>query len=103
MNHYYMFNKNFRTDRKFKILSISNESLNGQRIDFDRIDLNSVKFVDIEEDVHIIACWRKFESCRIEFLIEHENYSQIPVGAMCEIYDAKIIDCIRLIKLSKNL
>lgn len=103
MKYCYMFNKNFKTDRRFKILSISDESLNGQRIDFDRINLNSVKFLNIEEDIHIIACWLRFETCHTEFLIEHESYPQVPIGAMAEVYNAKIISYIRLIKLSKNL
>lgn len=103
MVHYYKFNKDFKTDRRFKILSISDESLNGQRIDFDRINLNSVKFLNIEEDIHIIACWLRFETCHTEFLIEHESYPQVLIGAMAEVYDAKIISYIRLIKLSKNL
>lgn len=100
MIKYYYFNKNFKTNRRFKILSISDESLNGQRIDFNKINLNSVKFLNIEEDIHIIACWLRFETCHIEFLIEHENFPQIPLGIMMERYDAKIINCTKLIKLS---
>lgn len=100
MKHYYLFNKNFKTNRRFKILSISDENLYGQRIDFNRINLNSVKFLNIEEDIHILACWLRFETCHTEFLIEHESYPQVPVGAMAERFDAKIVDCIRLIKLN---
>ena len=103
MSYYYKFSKHFRTNRRFKILSTSGKTLDGQKIDFDRIDLSSVKFLNIKEDIHILACWLKFETSLIEFLIEHESYSQVPVGAMAKVYDAKIIDYIRLIKLSKKL
>ena len=103
MKYAYMFNKNFKTERRFKTLAILDKDVYNHRIDLDRVDFNSFKFLNIEEDIHILVCWRNFNTSSLNFLIEHESYPQVPIGAETEVYNAKIVSCIRLIKLSKHL
>lgn len=105
MDHikYYMLNFNTKTDRRFRTLIVSKKDIYQQRIDMNRIDFSSIKFEKMPTDVHILGCWYDFSRAFFAFVIEHENFLRIPEGAELETYNTKIIDCVRLIKLSKNL
>ena len=97
---YLKFDKNFKTDRQWKIISIGYRQLNGINIDPKRLNYDSVKFSNIPEDAHIIACWLDYLRSTCNFLIEHGSFLRTPEGSEIEIYDSEIIYYTSLIKLS---
>ena len=100
---YHKFDFNTKTDRKFIKLLVTKKDVYQQRIDMDRIDFNSIKFENMPNDIHILGCWYDFNRDIFVFIIEYEDFLRVPEGAELETYNTKIIDCVRLIKLSKNL
>ena len=101
--HYLKFDKNFKTDRQWRIVSIDYRQLNGLDIDPERLNYDSVKFSNIPEDAHIIACWLDYLRSTCNFLIEHGSFLRTPEGSEIEIYKSKILYYTSLIKLPKNL
>jgi len=100
---YLKFNKNFRTERRCRILSVDYRQLVELGIDPIRLNYNSVKFSNIPEDAHIIACWLDYLKLSCNFLIEHDSFPRTPEGAEIEIYNSEITYYNLLIKLPKNL
>ena len=97
---YLKFDKNFKTDRQWKIISIGYRQLNGINIDPKRLNYDSVKFSNMPEDIHIIACWLDSLRLTCNFLIEHESFPRTLEGSEIEIYNFKIVYYTSLIKLS---
>ena len=97
---YLKFEKNFRTDRRWGIVSIDYRQLNELDIDPKRFNFNSVKFSNIPEDIHVIACWLDYLRFTYNFLIEHESFLRIPEGCEIEIFNSEIVYYTLLIKLS---
>jgi len=97
---YLKFDKNFKTDRRWKIVSIDYRRLNGLNIDLKRLNYDSVKFSNMPEDIHIIACWLDYLRLTCNFLIEHESFLRTSEGAEIKIYDSEITYYTSLIKLS---
>jgi len=97
---YLKFDKNFRTERRCRILSVDYRQLIELNIDPRRLDYDSVKFLYVPRDIHIIACWIDYLRVSLEFLIGHEDFPRTIEGAEFERYYTKIVDCTRLIKLS---
>ena len=100
---YLKFDKNFKTDRRWKVVSIDYRQLNGLNINPERLNYDSVKFSNMPEDPHIIACWLDYLRSTCNFLIEHVSFPRTPEGSEIEIYDSEIIYYNLLIKLPKNL
>ena len=100
---YLKFGKNFKTDRQWKIIAIDYRQLNGINIDPKRLNYDSVRFSNIPEDIHIIACWLDYLKLSCNFLIEHDSFPRTPEGAEIEIYNSYITYYNLLIKLPKNL
>lgn len=92
----------YKTDGKFKIILISLKDLKTQKINLSKIDINSIQFENMPEDTSIINYIYDFDCSYIKFLVEHESFDKIPLGAIPLNFCSKIINCIRLIKLSKN-
>jgi len=103
MMEYLKFDKNFRTIRQWRILSIDYRQLNGLDIDPKRLNFNSVKFSNTPEDIHVIACWLDYLRSTCNFLIEHGSFLRTPEGSEIEIYKSKILYYTSLIKLSWSL
>ena len=100
---YYKLDFNTKTDRKLLKLLVTKKDVYQQRIDMNSVDINSIKFGNMPNDTHILGCWYDFSRDIFVFIIEHENFLKVPVGCEIEVYDTKIVSCIRLIKLPKNL
>ena len=100
---YYTLDFNAKTDRKFLKLLVTKKDIYKQRIDMSRIDYDSIKFENMPKDIHLLGCWYDFSKEVFIFMVEHESFNKIAEG--CEVVNimTKIIDCIRLIKLAKNL
>ena len=98
--HYLKFDKNFKTDRQWRIVSIDYRQLNGLNINPERMNYDSVKFSNIPENIHIIACWLDYLRLTCNFLIEHESFLRIPEGCEIEIFNSEIVYYTLLIKLS---
>jgi len=97
---YLKFDKNFKTDRRWKVVSIDYRQLNEINIDPKRLNYDSVKFTNMPEDLHIIACWLDYLRLTCNFLVEHESFLRTPEGAEIEIYNSEIIYYTSSIKLS---
>src|SRR3989304_4992858 len=80
---YLKFGKNFKTDRQWKIIAIDYRQLNGINIDPKRLNYDSVRFSNIPEDIHIIACWLDYLKLSCNFLIEHESFPRTLEGDLC--------------------
>ena len=97
---YLKFDKNFKTDRQWKIVSIDYRQLNRINIDPKRLNYDSVKFSNMPLNSNIIACWLDSLRLTCNFLIEHESFPRTSEGAEIEIYDSEIVYYNLLIKLS---
>jgi len=100
MMEYLKFDKNFRTVRRWRILSIDYRQLNELDIDPKRLNFNSVKFSNTPEDIHVIACWLDSLRFTCNFLIEHASFSRTSEGCEIERFDSEIVYFTLLIKLS---
>jgi len=101
--HYLKFDKNFKTDRQWRIVSIDYRQLNELSIDPKRLNYDSVKFSNMPLNSNLIACWLDYLRLTCNFLIEHESFPRTIEGAEIKIYNSEIIYYTNLIKLPKNL
>jgi len=100
MMEYLKFDKNFRTVRRWRILSIDYRQLNELDIDPKRLNFNSVKFSNTPEDIHVITCWLDPLRLTCNFLIEHESFPRTSEGCEIERFASEITYFTLLIKLS---
>lgn len=102
MKNFFKFNT-ANTDRRYRILIIDAETLRNQGINIEDTIIKTIRFENLPDDVHIVGYRLIYDTLQYHFLVEHNSFYKIPVGCEIEKVTSKISDCLRLIKLSKNL